>query len=137
MKFQSSVAGWVTGAEFYKTPLNTGTHTATLWSADGAALTLATMFTNESASGWQTVNFAQPVFIEPNTTYVISYHTSTGYQDAIGFFSKNPAVNGPLTAMVSSSISGNGVFAYGAGGIFPSDTYNASNYWVDVLFQAQ
>ncbi len=137
MKFQSSAAGWVTGAEFYKTPLNTGTHTATLWSADGAALTPATMFTSESASGWQTVNFAQPVFIEPNTTYVISYHTSTGYQDAIGFFSKNPAVNGPLMAMASSSISGNGVFAYGAGGIFPSDTYNASNYWVDVLFQAQ
>jgi Domain of unknown function (DUF4082) len=30
---------------------------------------------------------------------------------------------------------GNGVFRYGAGGGFPVNTYNAGNYWIDVVFQ--
>src|SRR5262249_3537053 len=37
--------------------------------------------------------------------------------------------NGPLTALASG-----GVFAYGSGSIFPSQTFNASNYWVDVVY---
>src|SRR5690606_3025852 len=29
---------------------------------------------------------------------------------------------------------GNGVFAYGSGNKFPNGSWNASNYWVDVVF---
>ena len=29
----------------------------------------------------------------------------------------------------------NGVYRYGAGGVFPTDTYQSTNYWVDVVFQ--
>ena len=39
--------------------------------------------------------------------------------------------NGPLTALANG-----GVFAYGSSTIFPSGTYNGSNYWVDVNYQA-
>ncbi|MGO4842241.1 cadherin-like domain-containing protein, partial [Rhizobiaceae sp. 2RAB30] len=27
------------------------------------------------------------------------------------------------------------VYAYGTGSLFPSNTYNSSNYWVDVLYE--
>ena len=39
-------------------------------------------------------------------------------------------VSGDLTA----SASGNGVYAYGSTSIFPNSTYNAANYWVDVVY---
>jgi hypothetical protein len=38
----------------------------------------------------------------------------------------------PLHALAASN-GGNGVYAYGARS-FPSSTYNATNYWVDVAF---
>ncbi len=43
-------------------------------------------------------------------------------------------VNGPLTALADGAGGGNGVYLYGAGG-FPTQTYNATNYWVDVVFR--
>ena len=133
VRFQASVSGFITGLAFYKSASNTGVHTASLWSSSGKLLATAT-FTGESASGWQTVSFAQPVFIQANTVYVASYHTTTGhYPDDQAFFAAGGLTVGSLTA-VANSIGGNGVYAYGAGGILPTQTYNASNYWVDVLF---
>ena len=77
-KFQASSAGDITGLRFYKGASNTGTHVADLWSSTGTLLATAT-FTNETASGWQQVNFATPVTISAGTTYVASYHTAGNY----------------------------------------------------------
>ena len=77
VKFTSDTDGQITGARFYKGPINTGTHTATLWSAAGTQLATGT-FTGESATGWQTVTFASPVAVTAGTTYVVSYHTTRG-----------------------------------------------------------
>ena len=60
MKFRSDVTGYVTGVRFYKGSQNTGTHTGELWSSTGQLLATAT-FSSESASGWQQLNFANPV----------------------------------------------------------------------------
>lgn len=136
MHFRSSVSGMVTGVRFYKAPANTGTHTASLWSNTGALLAQGA-FTGESASGWQQMNLAQPLAIAPNTSYVVSYHASVGhYSDSVGFFSAGGVTNGPLQAPASIAASGNGVFKYGSGIAFPNQTWNASNYWVDVMFVA-
>ena len=43
--------------------------------------------------------------------------------------------NGSLTALANSTSSGDGVYAYGAGTLFPTNTFNAANYWVDVVFE--
>jgi len=67
LALRSDVAGQVTGVRFYKGSGNTGTHAGRLWSSSGQLLAQAT-FTNESASGWQQVNFASPVTITANTT---------------------------------------------------------------------
>ncbi|MCE4226939.1 DUF4082 domain-containing protein, partial [Methylobacterium sp. C25] len=42
----------------------------------------------------------------------------------------------PLTAPSSATSGGNGVYAYGAASQFPTSTYQAANYYVDVVFNA-
>jgi hypothetical protein len=132
VKFSATSAGNIIGMRFYKGPQNTGAHTAELWNSTGSLLASAT-FTNETASGWQTVIFANPVAITANTTYTASYHGNGNYSADSNFFA-NTYANGPLTAPASASAGGNGVYAYASSVSFPSNTYNASNYWVDVLF---
>ncbi|AMA61177.1 hypothetical protein BCCGELA001_10900 [Bradyrhizobium sp. CCGE-LA001] len=135
VKFRASSAGDVTGLRFYKGPSNTGTHTANLWSSTGTLLATTT-FTNETASGWQQVNFPTAVTLTPGTTYVASYHTSGNYSADPNLFS-SAVTNGPLTAPSSASSGGNGVYAYGSNSLFPTNTYNSTSYGVDVLFRPQ
>jgi len=33
-----------------------------------------------------------------------------------------------------TALAAGGVYAYGASNAFPSNTFNASNYWVDVVY---
>jgi hypothetical protein len=127
VKFSSDVDGFLTGVRYYKSAANTGTHTANLWTAAGQLLATTT-FTGESGSGWQQVNFATPVAITAGTTYVASYHTTTGhYSSNLSYFS-SAFTNGPLQVPANG-----GVYLYGAGG-FPTNTFQGSNYWADVVF---
>ncbi|WP_063770895.1 DUF4082 domain-containing protein [Streptacidiphilus neutrinimicus] len=134
VKFQTSSPGSITAVRFYKSTANTGTHTGNLWTASGQLLATGT-FTNETASGWQQLNFASPVPVKPNTTYVASYFApSGGYSYDGGYFSNQSAGLAPLTAPQSGGASGgNGVYHYGSTSAFPSTASNGSNYWVDVV----
>ncbi|MFI1380372.1 DUF4082 domain-containing protein [Embleya sp. NPDC020886] len=131
VKFQADQAGYITGVRFWKDATNTGTHTGTLWSAAGDRLATAT-FTNESESGWQQVNFAQPVPVTAGTTYVASYQAPNGRYNADQGGLATAHVRGPLTAPASNTVGGNGVYLYGAG--FPTSSWNDTNYWVDPVF---
>ncbi|MEA2869693.1 MAG: hypothetical protein QOE39_4408, partial [Bradyrhizobium sp.] len=134
-KFQANTNGEITGLRFYKGPENTGPHVADLWSSTGTLLATAA-FTNETASGWQQVNFSNPVAITAGTTYVASYHTNGDYSADPNLFA-TAQTNGPLTAPASSSSGGNGVYAYGSSSLFPTNSFNSTSYGVDVLFKAQ
>jgi hypothetical protein len=134
VKFRSDIAGSITGVRFFKASANTGTHVGNLWTTNGTLLATAT-FTNESASGWQQVNFSSAVAITPNTVYVASYHALNGhYSEDDNFFVTN-VDNPPLHALASGVAGGDGVYTYGASSVFPSSTWEAGNYWVDVVFQ--
>ena len=133
VKFRSDVTGTVTGVRFYKAAANTGTHTGALWSAAGGAPLASATFTNESASGWQTVTFATPVQVTAGTTYVASYHAPNGHYSITGGGLANGADNAPLHALAGSTTP-NGVYAYGTTSTFPVNAYNSASYGVDVLF---
>lgn len=134
VKFRSDVNGSIKGIRFYKSTSNTGTHVGTLWSSTGTQLARAT-FTNETASGWQQVNFTTPIAITANTTYVASYHTNVGhYSVDEGYFANAGVDNPPLHALSNGVSGGNGVYNYSSTPAFPNSTYQSSNYWVDVLF---
>jgi hypothetical protein len=136
MKFQADVDGTITGVKYYKSADDTGTHVANLWTATGTLIASAT-FQNETSSGWQTASFDQPVSIDANTTYVVSYHSNGYYAATDNYFTSDITNGSHLTAPSSGTSGGNGVYAYGSGSSFPSDSFNASNYWVDVIFKAQ
>ncbi|HZS70386.1 MAG TPA: DUF4082 domain-containing protein, partial [Candidatus Acidoferrum sp.] len=134
VKFKVDLTGFITGIRFYKGAANTGTHVGNLWSSSGQLLATAT-FTNETASGWQQVNFANPVPVTPNTVYVASYFASAGnYAGDNGYFSAAGVDNPPVHALQDGASGGNGVYAYSASSVFPTNTYLSSNYWVDVVF---
>jgi hypothetical protein len=134
VKFKADVNGSITAIRFYKSSANTGTHVANLWSSSGTLLASAT-FNNETASGWQQVNFAAPVSITAGTVYVASYHLNLGhYSMNQNYFTTAGIDNAPLHALQNGVSGFNGVFAYGATSIFPSGGFNSSNYWVDVVF---
>ena len=137
VKFRSDVAGQVIGIRFYKAATNTGMHVASLWTSTGTRLATAT-FAGETASGWQQVNFATPVAIAASTVYVASYHASTGHYSAdVGYFATKGVDSLPLHALANGVSGGNGVFRYGASSVFPNQTWNSTNYWVDVVFRSR
>ncbi len=133
VRFMSDVNGTITGLRFYKSAANTGTHTAHLWTNTGQLLATAT-FTNESASGWQQADFDTPVEISAGTTYVASYFAPNGHFSVDrGYFSTQGISNGPLHASPEGPLGTNGVFRYGSSSAFPTQSYQNSNYWVDVV----
>jgi Domain of unknown function (DUF4082)/Concanavalin A-like lectin/glucanases superfamily len=136
VKFTASEGGYITGIRFYKGAANTGTHVGNLWSSAGTLLARAT-FTGESAGGWQQVTFATPVAITANTVYVASYFSPTGDFSVDRNYFNTAVSNPPLQALqnVSSGSTGpNAVYNYGSSSAFPTTSYEASNYWVDVVF---
>jgi hypothetical protein len=137
--FKSDVSGFIDGVRFYKGTANTGTHVGSVWlpNADGTSGTLLgrATFSNETASGWQQVNFSTPVAITAGTLYVASYHTDVGnYAVTPQFFSSSGFDNAPLHAPGGNASDPNGLFAYSAVPTFPTGTYNGNNYFVDVVF---
>ncbi len=136
MRFTADVNGFVTGVRFFKHPENTGTHTGQLYSAAGILLAQV-IFSNETASGWQEALFSSPVAITATTPYIISYHSATGRYSAVNPFFDTEKINGHLRGLADSDPAPNGIYKYTASPAFPTDNYQSSNYYVDVVFNTE
>jgi len=134
--FQPVVDGSVTGVRFYKGAGNNGTHIGSLWTSSGTLLKSGT-FTSETASGWQQLTFADPVPVQAGTSYVVGYYAPEGhYAYTSGYFSGHSVSTSDLTAPADGTGGvPNGTYQYGSAGVFPSSSYESTNYWVDVSFQ--
>jgi Domain of unknown function (DUF4082)/Bacterial Ig-like domain/Secretion system C-terminal sorting domain len=133
VKFQTDQPGYILGIRFYKGAGNDGTHTGHLWTSSGTMLDEA-IFVNETASGWQQVLFANPVLINANTTYIASYFSSLGNYSYTHSYFTSAVVNGPVRALADGEDGGNGVYIFSPTPTVPMLTYQATNYFVDVLF---
>jgi len=134
VKVVPSDAGWIQGVRFYKSSANTGTHTGSLWTSGGTLLATGT-FTGETASGWQTLMFSTPVPVRAGATYIASYYAPKGhYAYSVGYFLNGPAGIAPISAPSDATAGGNGVYSDDSATAFPDSSYNAANYWVDVVF---
>jgi hypothetical protein len=142
MKFRSNTDGIITGVRFYKGgPQNGGSHMGHLWTGAGTPLR-AVEFPGESASGWQQGIFQTPAPITAGETYVVSYFApQKNYSATTNDFASGKD-NGPLHALSNDeppTPTGNGVFRYDPNPspitpVFPNNSFNANNYWVDVVF---
>ncbi|MEJ0038427.1 MAG: DUF4082 domain-containing protein [Gammaproteobacteria bacterium] len=134
VQFRPLADGQITGVRFYKSAANTGVHVGHLFSAGGSILASGT-FINETASGWQELVFSTPVAVTANTVYTASYYAPNGhYSVDEHYFDSGDHSSAFVHLLTDSEAGGNGVFAYGSGGVLPVDSFNASSYWVDVLF---
>lgn len=129
LRFTTGVAGSIAGVRFFKASGASGTHTGSVWSSAGTRLATAT-FANETASGWQEVRFSTPVDASAGTAYTVSYHSDDGtYLSKANAF-PGARTAGPLTAPATD----NGRYVYGASA-FPTQSWQSSDYFVDVIFQ--
>src|SRR4029453_3310618 len=133
VKFRSDVNGFVTAIRFYKGAENTGTHTANLWTASGTSLARVN-FSGETDSGWQQVTLPSPVPITANTVYVASYFAPVGRYAADQAYFSSAGVDVPPLHALANAVSLNGVFVRAPTTRFPTNSSNATNYWVDVVF---
>lgn len=137
VKFRSAAAGLIRGIRFYKGTNNTGVHIGSLWTSNGTQLASAN-FSGETASGWQQQLFSSPVLITSNTTYVASYFAPKGgYAFESLFFQGKGTTNFPLRALIDGEDGGNGVFNEASTNAFPTSSFNAANYSVDVIYTDQ
>lgn len=133
VKFNTSHSGYIIGLRFYKGAGNEGAHIGHLWSNTGVMLAEA-VFTNETQSGWQEVLFTSPVAITPGVTYVASYFSGPGIYSYTNNYFTDAVVNGPIRALADGEDGGNGVYSYSPASAFPTSTFMATNYFVDVMF---
>ena len=73
--------------------------------------------------------FATPVAVSAGATYVASYFAPKGHFSVNRSYFAGAYTSGPLSVPA-----GGGVFLYGAANAFPNQSYQNSNYWVDVVF---
>jgi len=127
VRFKTSVAGQVTAIRYWKAASETGTHTGHIWSGAGKLLASVT-FTNETPSGWQQEVLTTPLSLTAQRSYVVSVNTNTYgavTHNALNF----PVANGEIGTIADGK---NGV--YGPPGAFPTNSYENSNYFRDVVF---
>jgi hypothetical protein len=135
LKFWSTQSGAISGIRFYRAAVSPQGYAAMLYATDGTLLGSATI-AQESGPlpGWQEADFASPISISPNKTYVVAYYVPSGsnYQ-LVPYGLTNGMTTGPLTAPASSAVGGNGVYSNVQA--FPNTpSARNSNFLVDVLF---
>jgi hypothetical protein len=136
VRFQADTGGVITAMRFYKGAGNVGTHVGSIWNASDGSLVAQATFTNESAGGWQQLTFDSPVVITGGQTYIASYLAPTGHYAIDGGYFASAVNSGHLHAPADASGAGNGVFLYTDVSTFPTDSFDSSNYWVDVVYFA-
>ncbi len=81
------------------------------------------------------MSFSAPIAISANTIYIASYFAPVGHYSANNnYFAKAGVDAPPLHAPANSANSPNGVYLYAKKGGFPTNSYQSTNYWVDVEY---
>jgi hypothetical protein len=149
LKFKSDIDGYISGASIFVPSCTLVSqdgcgndyvsYNVNLWDKKGNILATNTNYMvqpSTDGSGFWTapILFDEPVAIKADKTYVISYSPSDNrYAATNGYFSSK-YTNGTLIALKSRSDNGNGVYVYSPNS-FPTETFEASNYWIDPIFR--
>lgn len=133
VKFRSAQPGKVLGIRFYRGAVSRDGYAVKLFASSGSLLAVAKTWRDTCVVPcWEEVDFASPVPLAANTTYVAAYYTSSGRYAADKYGLTNGHSAGPLTAPASNMVGGNGVYTYSTA--FPNQSWDDSNYYLDVAF---
>jgi hypothetical protein len=145
VKFKATVDGMISAIRYFRATGDNATvgETVQLYSLSpdggttpGTLLGQGT-FSGTPAAGWTEVQLTSPVAITANTVYVATYYSPTGFYTNTDNYFTSQVIHGPLVALADSVQSPNGLYLYdltAAGPQYPTSSFVASNYWVDVVF---
>jgi hypothetical protein len=125
MRFTTTTAGQIKAIRFYKSSSESGVHSGKIYAASGQLLALVN-FTSETGSGWQVQNLPAPLNIAANTEYTVTVNTGNSYYVATN--------NGLATQITNGSLHSVGGGVFGPVGAKPTQTWQSSNYFRDVVF---
>ena len=136
VRFVAQSDGTVSSLRYYRgtaDATDTDIRTLNIWTAAGVNLGSVVVESRPGEDGWQVGTLDSGVTLQGGQTYVVSYGTEQNYVYSSGFFGTAwQSADGQLTA----PLGGNGVFSAGSVGLFPTQSFNDSNYWVDLTFEA-
>ena len=128
VKFRPEKAGKVSAIQYYQGSKAAGVTQATLWSSTGRVLS-SVKFSESRTVGWRTIPLKTSVALKAGGSYVVSYHAPKG-----GY----PVTEHDLTRARSQNgfalPAGAGVYSYDTRALFPTQTYQGSNYLVDIVY---
>jgi hypothetical protein len=134
-KFISEYSGYVMGVRFYKHEQTQGVFVGNIWDYASKKNLGTVEFTNTTSQGWQEAIFDEPIFIEANKTYIVSYYAPAGLVATTeDYLETLDIVKGSLSMLDTIEAKGNGVFREYTRSIYPSKRTNGENYWVDIVF---
>lgn len=113
---------------YYKGPRTSGSHTGTLWDSNGSALATVA-FPQTSGQGWQVAFLGAPISLSAGSTFTVSYSAPNG-----GYVFTPAAFADPQPKGSLSLVDDNGLFKYGQSPILPTNSWNKTNYFADVLY---
>lgn len=128
--------GLITHIRYYKSPGETGPNIGRVYNSSLALLQEIT-FTGESASGWQTQALSSPIAVSVGAFYMVAvFRPTTAHYPKQETFFATRYTNGPIYGEASASVPGigNGCYSYNASPTPPTNTFNASCYFVDIVF---
>lgn len=130
MKLTTTQPGQINAIRFYKVAGESGTHVGRIWAAGGTTPLASVTFSGETPSGWQQQALSAPLSIQANTTYLVSVASNSAYGATHGELA-SAITNGPISSVADGA---NGV--YGPVGSLPDKSYESTDYYRDVVFQA-
>jgi hypothetical protein len=122
VRFAVDRPGWLNGVTFQR-GMYRGPVTIRVWGPGGTLLHEHAEPT--STTGYTSAAINPPVQAQPGTDYVVSYYTPEGGYQASENYYTGTLFHAPYIVRA-----GAGVYRYGEGGGFPTDTWYHSNYTI-------
>jgi hypothetical protein len=143
VEFHVTAACTLTQIHFWQpeTGGTSDTRTVGAWSSSewGTGDLLTSQDYTPAGTGWQTITLTTPVSLAPGTTYVAGVQFPNGGYAATSYYfdGGQDVVNGPLVipAIVNTAFGHQGLFTGSTGFNIPDDSFNSSNYWIDVTVE--
>ena len=129
--FTADSNGKVMGIRFYKAATNTGTHVGACGALPEPSWPRPTSRARAHPDGRRC---SSPLRSRSPRARRTSPATSRPTATTRSRRRRSTLARQPAVARSGHGTSPNGVYTYGAASAFPTSTFNASNYWVDVLF---
>lgn len=139
VKFEVQGAPYVQGVKYYKTSANTGTHVAHLYDITTSTDLASATFTNETSSGWQSVNFGSNIQVRDDHSYMVwvsmpsgNYAADSGYVGGDNYFDTQwgHGQYGNSEDVVRIPGGNSGVYTYTSDHTSVPGNANTANYWV-------